>query len=774
MGVVDAVKKMFGGGKSPSDKSMASDPNYVDVPSWTARIYSAQRLAEIEWPAWRSYEMACDGKYPSVIAPSAEDLFSSLDYAGLTKSGDQIEPNVMGRALRHKISEAYGRFITLDFKVSPTTDTDVVEAMKRLALKLMDEGDAVTQERRAMELAYTRGQAIVFPLFIRDRIPETEVVASKTSAADFVESVLHGNPPQIPVGADYAGIIVAVKQPLSPITPDGKDNPQYYALSEQQKYDLTLLQMRAEKMQRQTTLGPHALTLRSKLNYECTPYLSFCLTDAGVTDFSKVTFIARKIVMTPEEFQADPTFTDEAKREIRPQPRPKSDGGAPTSPDIHRTYDGKTVADEEGRVVLWEIWDKIGWRRIYIALGYGKQVGKSTRYPYMDMYGRPLFPDFFPCVWRTPWSRQTETPARVLGLPGIEPMYALQIELIKTLSAFVLAAKSTARIFLVGPNIDQSTLTGVARAQDCTFVKFTAESSASASVPPVGSKIADQFSQIQMGQAPKDYLDAAMIVERKAYEMVGITSAAMTGDPQAGTATQEGMIQQGAATTSGDVKATFEDMHAELAWKSLLLFLEFANPQEFEAYLGPEALQPRPSLDPPTMDPATGQMVPGPMRPSIMEAMQMTDLIGERLEAHFDSSTRNANFQKQKTDLDLLATVDKVRDELGRPFADPVPVMRRVFENADMQFVRYKPSPDVIAAQMQAQANGQEEQGEKGKSAPGPGNSSSPADGSDGRIAGGERGAPNSPGQHNTRMPNGHIAQANASGAMLREGNATH
>jgi hypothetical protein len=233
------------------------------------------------------------------------------------------------------------------------------------------------------------------------------------------------------------------------------------------------------------------------------------------------------------------------------------------------------------------------------------------------------------------------------------------------------------------------------------------------------------------------------------------------------------MIQQGAATTSGDVKATFEDMHAELAWKSLLMFLEFANDQEFEAYLGPAALLPRPSLDAPTMDPATGQLVPGPARPSVADAMRMTDMIGERLEAHFDSSTRQANFMKQKSHLDLLATVDKVRDELLRPYADPRPVMRKIFEDADMQFVEYKPSPDVVAAQMaQAQAGG--EPRKPAPSAPGPGNSSSPADGSDSRIANGERGSPNSPGQHNTRMPNGHMAQANASGNLLREGAATH
>ncbi|MDD5305456.1 MAG: hypothetical protein PHS14_20340, partial [Elusimicrobia bacterium] len=210
--------------------------------------------------------------------------------------------------------------------------------------------------------------------------------------------------------------------------------------------------------------------------------------------------------------------------------------------------DSKTTADMKGNVVIAEIWDKVGWRRIYLIPGYDKPVGKTTAYPYMDVYGRPLFPDFFPCAWRTPWSRQREIPARVLGLPGIEPMWGPQIEYIKTISAFILACKSSARVFLVGPGISQASLTAVAQAQDSAFVQFGGDDvpgsggAVGNATAPANAKISDYFSQLPMPPAPRDYLVAAQQVKAEAYESVAITSASMTGQPQASTASQESMI----------------------------------------------------------------------------------------------------------------------------------------------------------------------------------------------------------------------------------------
>lgn len=734
----------------------------VDVPAWRQRLFAADKLAEQERPIWTTLERAADGLYPGVCLGHGEDTYLETANQGRGRSGDQIDINLIGRALRKRSADFYDRFPTRKFAKRPSDDPDVVDGFQRLVDRLMDEGDAMTAERRAMESAHTRGVFCVWPMFRRSTITESEIVAGKTDPGEFVESVLAGNEPYVPLGADYEGIARATQMWLSPKTADGADNPSFYGLEEWQRTALTLLFERAQRAQRAKMKPPHAIQPRAHIYFEATPYGSWCLVDASVTDYSKVGWVARKVVMTKAEFRADPTFTDEAKDAVCPVSLPKTDGGVPVPPDQQMSANGR-VADEEGRVTLWEIYDRIGWQRIYIADGHDKPVGKSTRYPYMDIFGRPLFPDFFPCVWRTPWTRMTERPSRVLGLPGLEPMWAPQIEYIKCVSAFVTACKSTARIFLVGPGVSNDSLEAVAKGQDSTFVKLTSEYSPQAHGDP-----SKQFSQLPMAPAPQDFLIAAEKVKHEAYESVALSSASMTSSPQAPTATQEALIGQGAATVEGDIRGCFESADAELAWKALLMFLSFANQQEFESYLGEAALKPRPPLEPQAAatapvaggDGASAPPPPPQMRESVYEAMLATDLVGERLESRFASSTQQQDALRLKTLQDILATVHNVRDGANMPYVDPRDIIRTLTREAGVEAVPYKPTEGEIALQVAALLGNRGGAGEDGEDDGGH---------SDDRRAGGERGKPTSPGRH-TRGQHA----AGASGNRLRRAHSTN
>ncbi len=730
-------------------------PTTVDVPAWRSRLWAAQKLASYELPVWHTLEAACDGAYGVYVTTDEVDVYAGTTSEGRIRSGDQLDLNLMGRALKKRAADFYDRFPSLHFTKNPTDDRDVNAAMVKLAEKLMDEGDAVYAARRAMELSHTRGQYAVLPMFVRDRISESEIVAGKTAPAEYVESVLMGNEPYVPLGSDYEGIAQAAKTVLSPVDPAGMENPHYFALTEKQKNDVTLLLMRAEKAKTKAMKPPFSLGPRAKITFECLPYGSFCLVDASVTDFSKVGWIARKIVMTPAEFQAEPNFTAEAKAKIRPAPLANSDGGVPVAPDLFALApDGRTV-DQVGRITVWEVWDKINRKRYYFADGVDEPIGTSDRYPYNDAFGRPLFPDFFPFVWRTPWSRMRETSARVLGLPGLEPMWAPQIEYIKCISAFVLACKSTARVFLVGPGVDQASLSAVAKAQDCSFVKMSANYS-----PMTQGTLKDQFIQMPMSPAPIDYLNAAEKIKREAYESVHLSMASMTSQPQAGTATQEQLIAQGASGVESEIRGQFEDAFAEMAWKALLMFLEFANPQEFEAYLGAAALQPRKGVEAPQMGP-DGQMIEPPPRPSIVDAMKNADLVGERIECRFASSTRQQDAMRIKTLEDILAIANNVRDGAGLPFVDLRDILQSVLSAADVEAGPHQPTEGEIAMQVAAMTQNK-----------GIGNSGGgPDDHSDSRRANGERGAPASPGrQSRGRSP---FQGANDSGNQHRRATAT-
>ncbi|MDD5305457.1 MAG: hypothetical protein PHS14_20345, partial [Elusimicrobia bacterium] len=215
-----------------------------------------------------------------------------------------------------------------------------------------------------------------------------------------------------------------------------------------------------------------------------------------------------------------------------------------------------------------------------------------------------------------------------------------------------------------------------------------------------------------------------------------------------------------AGTTSGDVKATFESMDAELAMKSLMSFLEFASPQEFEAFLGAAALQPRPPDQAPTVGP-DGVMIPAPPRPSIVEAMQSIDLVGCKMISRFSSSTRAENFMRIKSITDTLAAVNLIRDGAGMPYADLATLIEKLLTEQDMEFVKYQQTEAEVALKLQALMAGRDPSQPAGV----------PKPDETGRTAGGGRGGGASPGR-NTRGkgmggPPEH-AEAGASGNMHR------
>lgn len=752
-GIVNGIKGMFV--TKDGDPPKASEEEVVRA--WHERLYSAQRLAETELPIWLKLENACDGIFPSLITGETGD--GGVTYTSMLRSPDQVDVNLIGRALRARVSAAYDRFPALRFSRRPSSDLEVVQAMEKLAEKLMDEGDAVYESKRGMQSAHTRGPTILWPIFRRDTIQETEVVTAKIPPAQFVTNVLAGNDPFIPLGANYEGIAQAAKLALSPATADGKDSPAYFAMTEQQKNDLTLLQGRAERAAKMVREGPQATRLRAIMTSECTPYLSFCLADSSVTDFSKLTWIARKIVFAPEEFRANPSFTDEAKKFAKPYVRPANDGGAPTAVDNLKTFDGKRTADDEGRIVVWEIWDKVNKARYYVILGYPKWVGttKAQKYPYRDVFGRPLYPDFFPCTWRTPWDRMKESPIRVLGQPGLEPMWQTQVAAIKSMSAFVTGCHSAGDIMLVSKKVSPESLNKVANAQFPSFVQMDDTYN-----PVADGELSKQFIRLPMPEVPVEFLNSYSLLKRECYESIGLSNAQMTSTPQATTATQESLINQGANAMQGDITRCFEDAFAEHAWKSLLAFLEFANPQEIEAYLGPEALLPRKPNAMPTqgpVDPATGQptMIPAPPRPSIIEAMQSTDLVGERLVCRFASTTREEDQGRLKNIMDMVMVVSKVRDGANMPYKDLGELLSYATKAADIEVGPYQPTEGEIAIQVAAMTANRGIGG--GGGPPDQGGVKEPDGGppdQSGRKAGNERGQADIPDRHTRgQAPNG-------------------
>src|SRR5262245_1330467 len=137
MGFLGALKRL-----NPFRGSVPrpQDPEYVDVPSWWARIHASQKLAESQAYVWAALEEAVDGRYPDLLAPTANVSGGGNPYSGRIRSGDQLDVNLMGRAMRKRTADYYDRFPSLKFSRRPSSDGEVVEGMETLAEKLLDEG----------------------------------------------------------------------------------------------------------------------------------------------------------------------------------------------------------------------------------------------------------------------------------------------------------------------------------------------------------------------------------------------------------------------------------------------------------------------------------------------------------------------------------------------------------------------------------------------------------------------------------------------------------
>ena len=688
----------------------------VDVAAWWARIRHSEKVWKREKVLWDRLERAVDGDYGGVT-PNALSLLEAMQRGEFAR----LEVNVLGQIWRHYLTIAWDRYPTFRFRDLNTDDQAAVAALEGLVRRLAEEGRLQRAGRAAMGSSLTRGPFVLWPIVERSAVGVQELIGSSMPPAAFVELALRGEwDGRLPLGVDAGGVLAALSSAMSePRLLNAMGDEVLASLSSME----TLARRRVERDRR----GPHPAARRTKITWVPLPVGDWFLPDLTVTDYENCGWVSRKVVLTPEEFRADPTFTDAAKAAVRPIPTPAADGGVPSDVSTDSAYD--RAVEEEGRVVLREVWDRVGWRRFFLADTYDGVVSKDTTPLYMREDGLPLFPDFFPCSYRTPIDRSSLTATRVFGRPLCEDMWGPQIEYIEFLTAAMRAAKNTIRVSVAGQDVDDETLNEWRNAQDSTCIRMSKNA-------PKDADPSKQFAQLPMPPAPVDLLRCADIALSSICSMGRVNRATITGDPIANTATQEQISVQGAGVAQGDMIRVWEDGTAEAAFKGLLIFLYSASPQEFESYLGADALLPRPSTEPPVVDPATGEVRAAPPMPSIVDVIRSLDLTGAQLECRFDASTRSELALRIRQVQDAVALANTVRDGTGAPYADVGWLLQRMFAEMDVPWKPWRPTPREAAALQAPPAAG-----------PGVQPGGEPEDRSDSRRANGERGTPAVPGR---------------------------
>ena len=694
---------------------------------WWNRIAAAERIWREEAQVWDALEKAVDGQYADVTGEAPDEALLGTPLEDRLRNGSQLDVNLLGQGRDYHLSMAFDRFPSWRWAEQPTIDIEASEYSLKIIRRLADHGDLVYAMKRAMSSSMTRGVLALWPMVIRNTVTQQEVVAATIPPAAFAEAALTGAwDGKLPDGADFRAIVVAVDEMLY--------NAESLAFTDEQVNRLFALKESAVVlMERKRKRKVNPLSIAAKVWWEATPYGSWLLADPTVTDFSRVSWLARKIVMTVDEFKNDPTFTDEAKSKVVPFAPASPDNRAPT--DTVNTVQPSRVADEAGRIVIREVWDKLSWSRFYLIDGYDKIASKDTKYPHMTADWEPLFPDFFPCVWRTPLTREVEQPKRILGKPLMEEAYGTQIAYIKNITAYIRACEASGRTVLAGPGVSTESLAELKDTRDSTIVRLGSDYN-----PSLHGTPDKQFTLYPTPPAPVDYLRAAEILKNQCANLLKVPPAVLTSEAAAPTAYQEEITLKGPSAAQADLVRCYEDACAEAAWKGLLMFLNSCTDEEFQAFAGEEALQPRGD------------------RPSIFDALKKIDFQSARLECRFDSTTRSEAAQRLKTRMDLLALSNNIRDPMGMPYNDIGMSMRQLFREADTEFIPYVPS-EIEKAFILAKIQG-------GQMAPGGGDERP-----DSRRAGGERGTPNVPGRQ-SRGRSESRSLGDAAGAQARRASA--
>lgn len=671
---------------------------------WGARVNAAGEVCQRQQQSWTPLEDALAGIFPRVVPRRVIEKDNTRSYGD--GDDEQINLNVSLAVHTYMSALTFYEEPVSKWQRFPAEDNKTVTESERLVSMLMADADATAECRRALRYMMTRGSWAVGIDVQRVNATPEEIRAQSIPPEDFVLAARTGELKEVPYGIDFFKVAQAARDQL-------EDPAKALGLMPDERARIAQLAETCEVEHAKIQAKPRSPRVKAKIAVQALPMGTWFRFDPTVTDFRKARWAARKIVMDPDEFAADPAFNAEAKAAIKPLRLRTSE---PLSEAIHTEMPQDKALEENGKVVLWEIHDRVYRKRHYITeSGYGGLCEVDDTHPYLDAEGEPIFPHFFPFVFRTPIQHNREKPEQALGVPYLAPGWPIQLEIIRTRSAYYNACKRSARVAVAGKNVDPSTIEEYVKAQDGAVIK---------PLPGYNQQSdGDLFTVVNMGNAPLDYLQASMRLMADYANMERVPLAALTGEPVADTLGQEQLAVQGSSVTQTDVVRSLEGGYAELAWMVFRLFQIHATADEFIGYLGRASME------------NNSAGVP------LHAAIKAMGIDGRRLTSKFASTLRAENLARNKQLMDFyaLSMGPLGRDSTGMPFFDGKSQLINIAKEAEIEgLVPYQPSEAEMIAAALTKVMGQNMN---------TGGGPNEAGDKTGRKAGGQRGAADVPGR---------------------------
>lgn len=603
-----------------------------DIGIWKGRIAASKtmfsRLLREREPYVRALALA-DGVRGWEQFNSVEDALRDYGYS------QQVIPLLYRYAVWLQ-SATTGAPPVIKYPRGANGDALFATAIEELLGRVNYESGALREWSHAMFDACGTGAAIVWYGFHADVVGMEDVEAASESAAETVQRALMGDTEAKP-GQDSG---LAAKALDSVLT----DPVSRVALPIEQQ--VLLAQAAGEQDKQALAEAKAADDVRVKRREFWTRRVPMGRTiwDHTVSDLRDARWMARRIVLT----------LDQAKsmKRIAGGPRQRLKVRATSGDDLYeqvRDVDGKPLGgDENGRVVLWEVWDKQNKAVHLISEEMDEYLEADERYPYPNpQTGEPGVKGFFPCVVATPIMHGMDTPERTAGVPLGSPGYHIQQEIIK-LHNFAMASvkRHSSRMYEVPAGLDADVRAQLESGEDGLTIERPAEVEPGKMILPI------QFS----GEAYK-IIDLIGRLTAEWAMVQGISMTDLTGQPQADTATAEQLAVSSGRSQADHILSSMADYMAQ-GVEILRDFLKIGlyPPEKIAALLGPGNEQ-------------------------VMAAWQASSLDGDRIIYKLASQAKADQVVRVKQLGDALGLVQTYQDPMmpGLPKYDPAPIVEELF-----------------------------------------------------------------------------------------------
>lgn len=296
--------------------------------------------------------------------------------------------------------------------------------------------------------------------------------------------------------------------------------------------------------------------------------------DHTVTERRDMRWVARRVEMRMEEARQFEGFGPGVRQRLVPFMPSDSDPVEPVRDNEDKPMEG----DENARFVFWEVFDRFYRTRHYISEQMEGYLERDESYPYPDSQtGEPALPGFFPCVISAPLQHSAETPERTAGLPLIAPGYPLQRLIVDFHDwATDSAKRHCVRQFEIPEGLPDDVKELLQSGQDGGLVERPAGVDPGQLVQPI----------VFSGEAFKIVELIENLTDRWCA-IQGMPRTDLTGQPQAKTATAEGLsVQAGRNQADFVFRCIEEDMASGIEIIRAMVRIGLYPPEKLAGLVG--------------------------------------------------------------------------------------------------------------------------------------------------------------------------------------------